>query len=232
MQHNSIDPQSVESVATRFESDGGNRLLSPPSGIHRSTEFNMKQFVEFLPIVLFVLVFFFFTDKDIYISTAVLMAAVLFQVSFSYLKFKQVDKQTQVVFWVVMVFGGATLLFQNQLFIQWKPTIVNWLFALALLGSHFFADGNLIEKMLGSQLPLPKIVWRNLAYGWTFGFFLAGTLNLVVAYNFSLEFWVTYKLVGGFGLTALYIIVTIVYLVRGGHLKEEDVEESITPSDS
>jgi len=191
----------------------------------------MKQFVDFLPIALFVAVFFFFTDKDIYISTAVLMAAVLFQVGFSYLKFKQVDKQTQVVFWVVMLFGGATLLFQNQVFIQWKTTIVNWLFALALLGSHFIGDRNLIEKMLGSQLDLPSNVWRNLNTGWIFAFFLAGALNLVVAYNFSLEFWVTYKLVGGFCLTALYITVTIVYLILGGYLKEQDVE-SVTPSDS
>lgn len=192
----------------------------------------MKQFLDLLPILCFVAVFFFFTDKDIYISTAVLMAAVLLQVVFAYLKFKRVDKQTQVVFWVVMLFGAATLLFQNQLFIQWKPTIVNWLFALALLGSHFIGDKNLLEKMLGSQLVLPNKVWRNLNFGWIFAFFLAGSLNLVVAYNFSLESWVTYKLVGGFCLTAMYIMVTMAYLIRGGHLKEHDVEETITPSDS
>lgn len=192
----------------------------------------MKQLVDLLPIALFVVVFFFFTDKDIYISTAVLMGAVLFQVAFSYVKFKQVDRQTQVVFWVVMLFGGATLLFQNQLFIQWKPTIVNWLFALALLVSQFIGDKNLIEKMLGSQLDLPTRVWKTLNNGWIFAFFLAGALNLVVAYNFTLELWVTYKLVGGFCLTAIYIIVTIIYLIRGGYLKEPDVEESSTPSDS
>jgi intracellular septation protein len=192
----------------------------------------MKQFVDLLPIALFVAVFFFFTDKDIYVSTAVLMLAVSFQVAFSYFKFKQVDKQTQVVFWVVMLFGGATLLFRNEIFIQWKPTIVNWLFAVALLTSQFIGDRNLIEKMLGSQLELPPIVWRNLSSGWVFGFFLAGALNLLVAYNFSLELWVTYKLVGGFCLTALYIIVTIVYLILGGYLKEPEVEESATPSDS
>ena len=192
----------------------------------------MKQFVDFLPIALFVAVFFFFTDRDIYVSTAVLMLAVLFQVAFSYFKFKRVDKQTQVVFWVVMLFGGATLLFQNQVFIQWKPTIVNWLFAIALLTSQFIGDRNLIQKMLDSQLDLPPVVWRNLSSGWAFGFFLAGALNLLVAYNFSLEIWVTYKLVGGFCLTASYIIVTIVYLIAGGYMKEPEVEESVTPSDS
>ena len=103
------------------------------SEFYRTTELKMKQFLDLLPILCFVAVFFFFTDKDIYISTAVLMAAVLLQVVFTYLKFKRVDKQTQVVFWVVMLFGAATLLFQNQLFIQWKPTIVTLLFALALL---------------------------------------------------------------------------------------------------
>ncbi len=79
--------------------------------------------------------------------------------------------------------------------------------------------------MLGGQIRLPGEVWRNLSYGWALGFVFAGVLNIIVAYNFSLDFWVTYKLVGGFSLTLFYIIVTITYLARGGYLKDLDGTE-------
>jgi intracellular septation protein len=180
----------------------------------------MKQFFDLLPVLLFVVVFFIVTDRDIFISTAVLMVAEFVQVAVTYLIHRSVDKQTQVVFWVVMLFGGATLYFRDQVFIQWKPTVVNWFFAAALLGSHFIGERNLLQKMLDSQIDLPRRAWRNLSLGWVLGFLFAGALNLVVAYYFSLEFWVTYKLVGGLCLTACYIVATIVYLVLGGYLKE------------
>lgn len=192
----------------------------------------MKQILDLLPVLLFVAVFFFFTDRDIFVSTAVLMGAVVVQVTILYVWQRTIDRQTQVVFWVVMVFGGATLLFRDELFIQWKPTVVNWFFAAALLASHFVGEENLLKRMLGAQLELPSHVWRNLSLGWVGGFLFAGLLNLVVAYNFSLEFWVSYKLIGGFLLTACYIAATIVYLVAGGHLKEaaEAERDPLPPS--
>ncbi|HAK51317.1 MAG TPA: septation protein [Gammaproteobacteria bacterium] len=184
----------------------------------------MKQFVEFLPIALFVCVYLY--TKDIYISTAVLMGGMCIQVGYEYGKFRAVNKQTQVIFWVVIIFGGATLLFRNQVFIQWKPTIVNWLFCIALLVSKFLAKDNLLKKLLGAQLSLPDHVWNTLALGWSLGFFIAGALNLVVAYGFSLDFWVSYKLVGGFAITLLYITITMAYLVKGGYIKEETIDQN------
>lgn len=179
----------------------------------------MKQFIEFIPVLLFVVVY--FTTRDIYLSTGVLMAGICLQVAYEYIRFRKVDKKTTVIFWVAMLFGGATLIFRNQEFIQWKPTIVNWLFSAALLTSQIIARDNLIKKMLSSQLTLPDHVWRNLALGWSLGFFLAGALNLFVAYSFSLDFWVTYKLVGGFAISLIYMVITMVYLVKGGHLKDD-----------
>ncbi len=186
----------------------------------------MKQFVEFIPIAMFVVVY--FTTRDIYISTGVLMVGICVQVAYEYLRYRHVDKKTKVVFWVAMLFGGATLLFRNEQFIQWKPTIVNWLFAVGLLASQLVGTDNLLKKMLADQIRLPDPVWRNLAIGWSAGFFIAGVLNLVVAYNFTLDFWVTYKLVGGFAITIIYMIITVVYLVRGGYIAEP--EEQPVPS--
>lgn len=184
----------------------------------------MKQFVELIPVVLFVGIY--FTTKDIFVATGALMAALFLQIVFEYVKYRRVEKKTQIIFWVVIVFGGATLVFRNETFIQWKPTVVNWFFAAALLGSQFFSKQNLLERMLGGQIRLPGKVWRNLGYGWALGFVLAGVLNIIVAYNFSLDFWVTYKLVGGFALTLFYIIVTMTYLARSGYLRSVSEEGS------
>jgi len=178
----------------------------------------MKQFIEFLPVAFFVAVYFY--TRDIYVSTAVLMAAIFVQVVVEFIAFRRVEKKTQVIFWVAILFGGATLLFRDQLFIQWKPTVVNWLFAVALLASQFIGRENLIKRMLGQQIKLPDHVWRNLNVGWACGFFIAGALNLVVAYSFSLDFWVSYKLFGGFAITLVYVIITVAYLAKGGYVKE------------
>ena len=182
----------------------------------------MKQITEFLPIVLFVGVYFY--TKSILISTGFLMAGVLLQVVYEYLTEKAVSKRNQFIFLIVWVLGGLTLAFRDEVFIQWKPTLVNWAFCIALLVSQHFTKKNLLRRMLGTQLKLPDNAWRTLAHGWSLGFFIAGALNLVVAYNFSMDIWVSYKLIGGFAITFTYIIITMIYLVKGGHLGESATE--------
>jgi len=186
----------------------------------------MRQFIEFVPIALFVAVY--FTTRDIYLATAILMAGVCVQVGFEYYQDKTLSKRTMMVFCVVILAGAATLVFQDEVFIKWKPTIVNWVFSVALIGGHLLSRDNLLKKMLGEHLTLPDPVWRNLNYGWALGFFFAGALNLVVAYTYSTDIWVTYKLIGGFAITLSYMVITMVYLVKGGYISDADE----TPAES
>lgn len=186
----------------------------------------MRQLIEFIPIAAFVAVYFY--SKDIYLATGVLMVAICVQVGVEYGADKAVSKRTQMIFWVAMLAGAATLIFQNDLFIKWKPTIVNWLFCIALLLSQFLMRDNLLKKLLGEALPIPDQAWRVLNYGWSLGFFIAGALNLVVAYWFSTDFWVTYKLVGGIGISMTYMVITLIYLYRSGYL--EDLDEDAANS--
>jgi intracellular septation protein len=175
----------------------------------------MTQLLDFVPILLFVAVFF---TSDIYYATAALMIGVTVQaLVFRVLK-KPLSREFKMTLWASLVFGALTLLFRNEAFIQWKPTIVNWLLSASLIGSFYVGQTNLLKKLLGKQLTLIDEVWTRLNFGWAFGFFLAGVLNLIVAYNFSMEFWVSYKLVGGFALTFTYIVITMIYLSRKGFL--------------
>ena len=178
----------------------------------------MNQLLDFMPIFLFAVVFFL---SDIYYATAALMAGVTIQVATYRLIGKPISRELGITFWASLIFGGLTLFFRDALFIQWKPTIVNWLLAASLLGSHFVGKRNIIARLFGKQLTLPNAVWAKLNFGWAVGFLIAGALNLAVAYNFSMEFWVSYKLVGGFALTFFYIVVTMTYLNKKGLLAEQ-----------
>jgi intracellular septation protein len=179
----------------------------------------MTQLLDFVPILLFVVVFF---VSDIYFATAALMVGVTAQALVFRALQKPLSREFKMTLWASLVFGALTLAFRNEAFIQWKPTIVNWLLSASLIGSFYVGQTNLLKKLLGKQLTLVDEVWTRLNFGWAFGFFFAGALNLIVAYNFSMEFWVSYKLVGGFALTFTYIVITMIYLSRKGFLVDQD----------
>ncbi len=193
----------------------------------------MNQLLDFLPIAIFAAVFFSTPSPDnIYYATAALMAGVTLQLVAYWLMKKPIGGPLKFTFWASVVMGALTLFLRDATFIQWKPTIVNWVFTIALLVAPVVAKTNLLKKVLGAQLQLPDDVWRRLNYGWALGFFVAGALNLLVAYNFSMEFWVSYKLVGGFALTFVYIIATVIYLNRLGLITEpENAQEPESAED-
>jgi intracellular septation protein len=120
---------------------------------------------------------------------------------------------------VITVFGGATLLFGNETFIKWKPTVLYWLFAVSLvIGATVFRK-NLVRSVMGAQVSLPEEVWKRLLASWV-GFFAAmGALNLYVAYNFSTDTWVNFKLFGGIGLMLVFVLLQALMLARHMHDK-------------
>ena len=183
----------------------------------------MKQFSEFLPILVFVIAYYLY---DIYTATAVFMVAVTLQLLWYLVRRQPVTGQMKFIFAIAWITGGLTLALHDETFIQWKPTIINWLMAGALIGSHYLGKDNFVRKMLGKQLELPDAVWTRLNFGWALGFTIAGILNLIVAYNFDLDFWVNYKLIGGIGITLLYVIIMITYLHRGGYIEDESATAS------
>lgn len=195
----------------------------------------MKQIAEFIPIALFFIVYqldgetlplgsWQYTFDGIYSATAVLMIATVLQVALTWAITREFEKRLMWLLLAVLLFGGATLAFHNQMFIQWKPTIFNWILAVAFGGSQFIGDKNLMERTLGSQIHLPKPVWTKLNLLWVGNFALVGALNLVVAYGFSEATWVSYKLYSAIGFTLLLTILTA--LLISPHLKEEPLSDN------
>jgi intracellular septation protein len=158
-------------------------------------------------------------QAPILIATAVVIIATFAQIAVVWGKHRKVDTMLWVSLAIIVVFGGATLLFHNPTFIKWKPTALYWLFGTVLLGSTVLFRRNLIRKMLEAQIQLPDEVWTRLNLAWA-GFFVAmGLLNLYVAYSFSEEAWVNFKLFGGMGLMFAFVLAQGFYLSR--HLEEE-----------
>lgn len=173
-----------------------------------------KILFDFFPIAIFFAVYK-YTD-DMIIATAVLIPATLFQVIYSYWRTRKIEKMYLVTLALVVVLGGATIIFQDKAFIQWKPTIVNWLFAIVFLGSQFIGEKNILHRMMGGQIELPKPIWGRLNYMWIVFFIFSGAANLYVAFSgqFSEEAWVNFKLFGMLGLTVVFIVLQGIYLTR------------------
>ena len=178
----------------------------------------MTKILEFAtPIVFFAC--WVMTD-DIFFSTKALIAMVCLQAGFEYYLTKNLKTMTKVLLASVLIMGGLTIAFRDETFILWKPTIINWVLAVLLAGSQLLFGKALLRSVLGKQIQLPQSVWFRLGYGWALGFFIAGSLNLVIAYQFSLDFWMKYKLFGGPVLTFAYIIMTVTYLNQIGAFTE------------
>lgn len=180
----------------------------------------MKFLFDFFPIILF---FAAFKVADIYVATAVAIVATMAQVGWVKFRGRKVEPMLWASFGIIVVFGGATLLLQNETFIKWKPTVLYWLFALVLGGAALVFRRNLIRSMLGAQMQLPDPVWARLNWSWAGFFAFMGAANLWVAYSFSTDQWVNFKLFGGLGLMLVFVIGQAFFLAR--HMPQ-DAEKS------
>ncbi len=171
----------------------------------------MKFLFDIFPVVLF---FVAFKLKGIYVATAVAIAATILQVGWLWLRRKRIDPMLWASLGIIVIFGGATLALQNETFIKWKPTVLYWLFAVVLAGAEGFAGKNLMRTMLGGQIQLPVHVWTRLNWSWAGFFAFMGAANLFVAYNFSTDLWVNFKLFGGVGLMILFVLGQALFLAR------------------
>lgn len=191
----------------------------------------MKKFLfDLFPLILF---FAAFKLYDIYVATAVAIVAAVGQ----FVWLKVMSRAIEATHWinlsVIVLFGGATLFFQNDAFIKWKPTVLYWVFAAILVGGKLFFGRNLMQKLMGSQLQLPESAWNRLNLSWAGFFAMSGALNLYVAFSghFNEAQWVNFKVFGLMALLLVFIVAQSLWLSR--YMKEDDnvAETSRGPND-
>jgi len=171
----------------------------------------MKFLFDLFPVLLF---FVAFKLTDIYVATATAIAATLVQVGWLKVRGRRIDSMLWASLAIIVVFGGATLVLRDEVFIKWKPTVLYWLFSAVLAAAALLFRRNLIRAMLGAQVLLPDAVWARLNWSWVAFFAFMGAANLYVAFNFATDLWVNFKLFGGMGLMLLFVVGQALYLAR------------------
>ena len=177
----------------------------------------MKMLFDVFPVILFFVAFKMF---DIYVATAVAIGATFGQIGWTWLRHRKVDKMLWVSLAVISIFGGATLLLKDDTFIKWKPTVLYWLFAGVLAVSVLAFRKNLVRSMMEQQVTLPDDVWTKLLWSWIGFFAVMGVLNLYVAFNYTLETWVNFKLFGGIGLMLVFVLLQALMLAK--HVQDKN----------
>lgn len=176
----------------------------------------MKLLFDLFPVVLF---FVAYKAADIYVATGVAIVASIGQIGWLLARRRPVEGMQWTSLAIIVLFGGMTLLLQDETFIKWKPTVLYGLFALALAGAHLLLGRNLIRSLMSAQIALPDPVWVRLNVLWIAFFVCMAALNLFVAYRFPTDVWVNFKLFGTVGLTLAFVLVQALYV--GRHVQEE-----------
>ncbi|MFT5235571.1 MAG: intracellular septation protein [Shewanella sp.] len=179
----------------------------------------MKQLLDFLPLVIFFVVYKMF---DIYVASGALIAATALQLIVIYALYKKIEKMHIITFVMVTFFGTLTLVFHDDTFIKWKVTVVYALFAIAL-GVSQLINKPILKSLLGKELIVADKIWARVTWYWVSFFLACGLINIYVAFSLPLETWVNFKVFGLTALTLINTVVTVIYLFK--HIPEEHKKE-------
>ncbi|MBL0037976.1 MAG: septation protein A [Nitrosomonadales bacterium] len=171
----------------------------------------MKLLFDLFPVILFFIAFKVF---NVYVATGTAIVATIAQIGWVKWRHGKVDTMLWVSFAIIAVFGGATLLLHDETFIKFKPTILYWVFALILLGSNLLLKKNLMRTLLKEKMTLPTKVWNHVNLSWSLFFVLLGVVNLYVAFNFSTDAWVNFKLFGATGMMLVFVLLQAMALSK------------------
>lgn len=179
----------------------------------------MKLLFDLFPVILFFAVFKF---AGVFAATATAIVATIIQVAWVKYRHGKVDTMLWVSLGIITLFGGATLLLHDETFIKWKPTVLYWFFSAALLLAPILFKKNLMRALLQEKITLPDPVWGHLNLAWSAFFALLGLVNLYVAFNYSLDAWVNFKLFGATGMMLAFVLLQSLWLSK--HMQEEKKE--------
>jgi intracellular septation protein len=183
----------------------------------------MKLLLDFFPIVLF---FGAFKIWGIFVATTVAIVATLLQLAWMRYRTGRTEPMQWLSLGVIVLFGGATLIAQDETFIKWKPTVLYWAMGGALLVGQVFFRRNWLQSLMKNQMALPDHAWGVMLWSWCGFFALMGALNLWVAYHFDTDTWVNFKLFGGMGLMLVFVLAQAMYLGRYMDTEAKDAAPS------
>lgn len=198
-------------------------------------KYTMLALLEIFPVIIFGIVYFLhgktvdvgsihYQFDGIYSATAALMLSTALASAIIWFWKRKLTKGQAGMLAMVLLLGGATIFWQNPLFLKWKPTVLSWALALAFAGTQKFSQKGLVERALGEQMVLPTNIYARLSFLWAGYFLLLGSLNLFVAFQFSEAFWVKYKL---WSMASSLILAIASAFIISPHIKDSPETENI-----
>ncbi len=169
----------------------------------------MKVFFDLFPVILF---FIGFKLYGIFTATAIAIGATLALIVYSKIRHGKVEKILLINGVIISVLGGITLLLHDKTYIMWKPTVLYWMLAIVLVISNLFFKKNLIQQMMGKMLNPPASIWNKLNWIWMAFLIVMGFVNLYVAFNYTEDAWVNFKLFGMTSILFIFMMLQIFFL--------------------
>lgn len=171
----------------------------------------MKQLLEFVPLLVFFIVYKLAGIREAAIA---LIVATILQLIVLKLKYGKIEKQQLIMGGAVVFFGALSAYFNELEFLKWKVTVVYGVFTLALIISQVFFHKPLIKQLLGKEIQLPDKIWNRLNIGWAVFFLFCMIVNIIISQYFSHDAWVNFKTFGIIGLSLIATIITGIYIYR------------------
>jgi intracellular septation protein len=177
----------------------------------------MDFLIDLIPALPFLLVAF---GIDIYLATKLAMALALVQLIAGRLRYGRIKRMHAATFAAIIIFGTLTLTLHDARFIQLKPTVLNWCFALVFAFAPLLFKKNLLKLMLAEKIAMPETAWGRLNLMWVAYFVLIGAANLYVATEFSPEIWASFRVFGIYGALLVFMVIQGFYVYR--HMQHEE----------
>lgn len=181
--------------------------------------------VDFGPVAIFVGVYHYLrrSDPDGAMLTAagIFMVVAVIALAYSRIKTGKFSGVLLLTTVIICITAGLAIFSGNKTIFYMKPTIVNALFGIAVLGGIFLKK-NVIKLMMGDAVLLPEKAWNNLAVRWGLYFFFCAALNEVIWRTQSEEFWVNFKIAGFMPLTLVFTLTQIPYIMKHGNMRKSE----------
>ena len=159
-----------------------------------------KLLIDIGPLAVF---FIFYSRGDLKSAIIPFMIATIISVLFSYIMEKKIPVMPTVGAFIILIFGGLTIYFDNEVFFKMKPTIINLLFALILYGG-MVVKKPLLKLLLGAAIKLEDEGWKILTQRWISFFIALAILNEIVWRTQSTDIWVNFKVFGILPITFIF----------------------------
>jgi len=176
----------------------------------------MRFIHEVFPTIVFFVVYQF---TDLFTATFAYLSSTGYQAYMDWKIRRKISKLVLINLSVLSVVAFSSFLFNDENFIKWQPTIVNWLISLIFASYVLVYEQTLVERLFGAHFQLKAQDWLIMNRLWSAFFFTIGALNLLVAKHFDSNTWVNFKVFGMMALLAGFFLLQRVYLLRNSRLR-------------